>query len=156
MRRLLPLINDRDILSMVQTNLAEHLVHLSTITAETSRDVVLANKENEKLVATLRELIKAERNDVKSVEEALIAEQKEGGGEDSMDVDRIGGKARDDDARPSNYAERARKVKQELDNAEHERRVYKGIARGLVVNSGIDWARDDQLRELVMDDEEVE
>ena len=147
---------------MLQTNLAEHLVHLSTITAETSRDVMLANKENENSGATLLKLLKSERDDVKRVEEALMVEEKEEGGEDGMDVDRVGDNASDGNpdtvasARTSNYASRVRKVKQELNDAEGERRIYKGIARGLVTNSGIDWARDDDLRELVMDDEEVE
>ena len=156
MKRLLPLINDRDILSMLQTNLAEHLVELSTVTAETSRDVMLVNKENEDLGASLQKLIKTEKDEVKRVEEALIAEQSEGEGEDSMNVDRVEDKTSDGNARTASYAERVRKVTEELDDAERERRMYKGIARGLVTNSGIDWARDDELRELVMDDEEVE
>ena len=122
--------------------------------------------ENEKLSAKLLELIASEKEMMENVEKELIAEGLEGwrrgdGDEDRMDVDGHehsdngdgGGVALVDD---SCYAARVRKVNRELKDLKREKQIYKGVAIGIVVNSGVDWARDEELRELVMDDEESE
>ena len=175
--RLLPLINDRDVLSMLQTNLAEHQVYLSTVTAQTSHELMLANAKNAKLGARVLGLVAREEELAKSVEEELIAEGEERNKRNSraedddrgdrMDIDgHDGNDGNGNDGKDtsnnstsanlaaSSYAARIRTVNEKLEALKQEKRIYKGIAIGLVVNSGVDWARDEKLRELLMDDDD--
>lgn len=45
-------------------------------------------------------------------------------------------------------------VDKEVKEARRRMRNLKGILSGMIVGSGIDWAEDEVLRELVMDDED--
>lgn len=120
---LLPLINRRDVLSMAHTDLSSSLNSTLTSLSKTQRDNVIAVKINRELTGTLLNL--AAEAEVKVIQ---------------------------DDIDP--------KLRDQLDNLEEQIemqrskwRVMKKVVSAIVVGSGIDWARNDEFRELVMDDE---
>lgn len=45
------------------------------------------------------------------------------------------------------------KLEAELKTSKQRWRVMKGVASGIIAGSGIDWARDDELRDVVLDPE---
>lgn len=47
-------------------------------------------------------------------------------------------------------------LKEELRNSRTKWRIMKSVVSAMVAGSGINWAEDDKLRELVMDDEDDE
>lgn len=47
-------------------------------------------------------------------------------------------------------------LKEELRGSRLKWRIIKSVVSAMVAGSGVDWARDDRLRKLVMDDEEDE
>lgn len=48
------------------------------------------------------------------------------------------------------------KLEAELKTSKQRWRVMKGVASGIIAGSGIDWARDDELRDVVLDPETEE
>lgn len=123
-RRLLPLINERDILSMVHGSLTSKVTSSSTALAATEKSNIMANEKNKELAQTLLAL--AEKMKTQSVEE----------------IDN----------------EKLRAQLQELENrmrmSRRRWRIMKSIVSGMIVGSGINWAEDEVLRDLVMDDED--
>ncbi|KAL2000365.1 hypothetical protein VTN02DRAFT_3215 [Thermoascus thermophilus] len=123
-RALVPLIHRRDLLSLIHENLAT--AHAATLEALSDAEVENTHltQRNRELVRTLLEL------------------------------------TRHDDARWREEIEdadlRAQLAALEADYGKRRARweTLKGIASAAVVGSGVDWARDDRLRELVLDESE--
>jgi hypothetical protein len=123
-RRLLPLINERDVISMVHSSLAAKLSSKLSALAAAEKSNLSANEKNKELAQTLLDF--AEEMKSQSIEE--IEDPK------------------------------LRAQLQELDSrvqmARRRWRIMKSVVAGMVVESGINWANDAMLRELVMDDED--
>lgn len=120
-RALVPLINRRDLLSLIQENLAT--AHAATLEALSNVEVenMRINKKNQELARTLLDLTSHDSRWKERIEDEGLKAQLE-----------------------------------ELE-AEHKKRrarweTIKSIASAAVVGSGVDWARDDRLRELVLDE----
>lgn len=123
-RRLLPLINERDVISMVHSSLAAKLSSTLSALAAAEKSNLSANEKNKELAQTLL---------------ALAEEMKSQSTEEIEDP-------------------KLRAQLQELDSrvqmARRRWRIMKSVVAGMVVGSGINWANDAMLRELVMDDED--
>ncbi|EEA27015.1 hypothetical protein TMatcc_004704 [Talaromyces marneffei ATCC 18224] len=120
-RALLPLINRRDVLSLVY----ENLVNARTTTVE-----ALSNAE----VENLRLM---EQN------KGLASELLELTAQETLWRDRI-----DDEAVIAQMED----IEQEYKKTRARRDTIKSVISALVVGSGVDWARDDRLRSLVLDE----
>ncbi|KAL2014189.1 hypothetical protein VTN00DRAFT_1714 [Thermoascus crustaceus] len=120
-RALVPLINRRDLLSLIHENLAT--AHASTLEALSNVEVenMRITKRNQELVHTLLELTSHDSRWKEEIEDADLKAQLE-----ELEADN-----------------KKRRAKWE---------TIKGIASSAVVGSGVDWARDDKLRELVLDE----
>ena len=120
-RKLLPLINRRDVLALVYENLATMcaatLEALSNAEVE-SRQVAKANQE---LTHTMLDLTKEDQSWRDAISDTSLKDQLQ-----EIEADRQRSKAKWD--------------------------TIKAIVSATIVNSGVDWARDDQLRELVLDE----
>ncbi|OCL08197.1 hypothetical protein AOQ84DRAFT_376979 [Glonium stellatum] len=123
-RRLLPLIKERDVISMVHSSLAAKLSSTLGALATAEKNNLAANEKNKELAQTLF---------------ALAEEMKSQSTEEIEDPN-------------------LRAQLQELDSrvrmARRRWRIMKSVVAGMVVGSGINWASDATLRELVMDDED--
>ncbi|KAK5015755.1 centromere protein H (CENP-H)-domain-containing protein [Cryomyces antarcticus] len=125
-RKLLPLLNQRDVLAMYHTTLTSTLSTFSSAVTAAERDNTAANKKNQELTATLLELVEATKPQAtEDVQDARVRTQ-------------------------------LQTLDSELKTARNRWRVMKGVVSGVIVGSGVDWARDEGLRELVMDDEELD
>ncbi|KUL91916.1 hypothetical protein ZTR_01201 [Talaromyces verruculosus] len=120
-RALLPLVNRRDVLSLVYENLA----NTRTATVEALSNAEVENlrlmEQNKGLASELLELTAQEtswRNRVD--DEAVIAQMED--------------------------------IEQEYKKTRAQRDTIKSVISALVVGSGVDWARDDRLRNLVLDE----
>jgi len=122
-RALLPLINRRDVLSMVHENLFNSLTSIQE--AQTTAEVanIRALKRNQRLAAELLELT------------SRLSAQKE----EITDTALRG---------------RFQEIEAETKRQRAQWRMLKSMTSAMVVASGVDWARDDKLCSLVMDDEE--
>jgi hypothetical protein len=122
--RLLPSINERDVISMVHNTLATKLHATNSKLATLEQENVAANARNKDLAREMLDLandLKAEK--VEEVQDARLKAQLQ-----KLDED-------------------VRKVRREW-------RVLKSLAAGVVAGSGMDWAKDPKLLELVMDEED--
>ena len=120
-RALLPLVNRRDVLSLVYENLA----NTRTATVEALSNAEVENlrlmEQNKGLASELLELTAQETSWRDRVDdEAVIAQMED--------------------------------IEQEYKKARAQRDTIKSVISALVVGSGVDWARDDRLRNLVLDD----
>jgi F0F1-type ATP synthase assembly protein I len=123
-RRLLPLINERDVISMTATTLSSKLQTLNAKLATLERENIAANEQNKELARVMLELaneLKAEK--VEEVQDARARAQLE-------------------------------RLDDETKKARMEWRLMKSLVAGIVAGSGIDWARDPKLLGLVMDEED--
>ena len=59
-----------------------------------------------------------------------------------------------DDIDDQRLREQIKTVEKELKDSRRRMKTLKGILSAMIVGSGINWAADEELRELVMDDEE--
>ncbi|KAK8246886.1 hypothetical protein HDK90DRAFT_24130 [Phyllosticta capitalensis] len=159
--RLLPLIHTRDVLSLSHAQLTTALGATATELANASAAVTAANSRNRALAATLLELTAQKSKKgrgASSVREYL----------DGLEQHpKTGGEGDDDDAMqgietahaiPNALKEELEAAEREMRDARRRWRVMKGVAAGVVVGSGVDWAEDEGLRGLVMgadDDEEL-
>jgi len=118
-RALLPLVHRRDILALVQENLAN--AHSATLEALSKTEIqnIHANQQNQELTRQLLELTKQASS-----------------WRDELDDD---------------------EVKLRLDQVETDRKAIQGkwdvikhVTAAAIVASGVDWARDDELRDLVL------
>ncbi|KAF2191433.1 hypothetical protein K469DRAFT_720443 [Zopfia rhizophila CBS 207.26] len=123
-KRLLPLITERDTVSMVHGSLASKLASMQPDLTAAAQGNIAANERNKELAQTLL---------------ALAEEMKTQSTEDIQD---------------SQLRDRVRDVEKGVKESRRRVKILKGILSGMIVGSGINWAKDEVLRELVMDDEE--
>ena len=120
-----PLVNQRDVLSLVMANL--HAGVNATANA---------------LTAARAESLKAARaNRERAVRVLALAEQTKPGGEESIE---------DPEQRAQLDA-----LRQDTRAARRQYRSVKSVVGAMVAASGVDWAEDEELKELVLDDEEL-
>jgi hypothetical protein len=123
-KRILPLISERDVVSMVHGDLASELASTLHGLSAVEKKNAVALEMNKKLAQTLLPLaqeIKAQSTD---------------------DIE-------DPQLRGDIHA-----AEKEAKNARKTVRLLNGVLSGMIVGSGVNWAEDEVLRELVMDDED--
>ena len=123
-RQLHPLIDRRDVLSIAYTNLYSHLQSLLKDTTRAEAEVITALKKNKELTTVFLD----------GVEGARVLQ-------DNITKD-LRLKAELVDAREATTTARKRW------------RIMKSVVGAIIAGSGVDWARDDTLRNLVLDDED--
>ncbi|KAF2747987.1 hypothetical protein M011DRAFT_493896 [Sporormia fimetaria CBS 119925] len=123
-KRMLPLITENDVVSMLHETLTSKLLGLKKALSAAELENLTANERNRALSKTLLALSKG--LNVQSAEDL-----------------------QDQQLRDSVKAA-------EKEAAESRRRMHnlKGLMSAMIVGSGINWAEDGDLRELVMDDED--
>ena len=123
-RLLHPLVDRRDLLGIAQTNLSTRLNSTFTALATVEAYNVEAMEKNRDLSQTLVELANRRKN---------------------QQVSAING---------SNLSEQLEGLKEESAIAKRRWRVMKSVVAAVIVGSGVDWARNDQLRPVVLDEED--
>ncbi|PSN66705.1 hypothetical protein BS50DRAFT_600382 [Corynespora cassiicola Philippines] len=123
-KRILPLITESDTVSMVHGTLAAKLTATAQALASAEQKNIAANQKNRELSQTLL---------------ALAEDMKSQSAEDITDP---------------NLRSQVRKVEQEVKESRRRSKTIKGILSAMIVGSGLNWAADDVLRDLVMDDDE--
>jgi hypothetical protein len=121
---LLLAITDRDILSMLHADLSSKLTAAQARTTAAEREIVGVNAQNQNLARVM----------------VVLAEQLK---EESTE-------AIEDAA----MREKLEALDKQLGAARREWRTVKSLVAGIVVGSGVDWAGDPKLLELVIDDED--
>jgi len=120
-RALLPLINRRDLLSLIRENLAHaHEVCLEAL-ANAEVQNIRAVQENQALVRTLFELTKVQKSRKEDITDAKLKSQLE-----MLEME--------------NRTQRANWV------------TIKRVVSAAIVASGVDWASDEKLQELVIEE----
>ena len=123
-RRLLPLITENDVVSMLHGELSSKLASTMRAFSAAEESNISANDRNSQLAKTLLELAdEARAQSTEDIENPRLREQ-------------------------------VKAVEKGVRESRRRVQTLKGILSGMVVGSGIDWAEDEVLRELVMDDEE--
>ena len=122
-RALRPLIDRRDTLEIAHTNLSSSFQMLLKETARVSADNIRAMERNRSLTATL-----------------LPLAQKVQARKDEVSQD-------------ARFGAQLEELRQDAARARQRWRMMKSVAAALVAGSGIDWAGDDNLRDLVVDEE---
>ncbi|KAL9067965.1 MAG: hypothetical protein Q9157_006636 [Trypethelium eluteriae] len=123
-RNLLPLVNARDSLSMLQSQLVTELRETHTKLSETERANLVAVQKNREFTQELM---------------GLVEETKP--------------KATNEVGDPGARAQLA-SLERDIKPLKQKWRVLKGLLAGAIVGSGVDWARDPVLQDLVLDDED--
>ncbi|KAF2429177.1 hypothetical protein EJ08DRAFT_718413 [Tothia fuscella] len=122
--RLLPLINERDVLAMVHNTLCTQLHDQRNRLASLERENKNAIAENKSLAGKMVRLAKGLKSEkVEEVKDAKLRAQLE-------------------------------KLDEEVRKNRREWRVLKSLAGSIVTGSGVNWAKDPKLLELVMDEED--
>jgi hypothetical protein len=120
------LITENDAVSMVHGSLASKLVSVQHAISSVEQASVIANRKNRELSATML---------------ALAEEMKAQSAKDIEDP---------------RLRDQVRAVEKEMKDSRRRMKTLKGILSAMIVGSGINWAADADLTELVMDDEEGE
>lgn len=123
-RRILPLITERDVVSMVDGKLSSNLKSLLDKLTSAEKNSMLALEKNKQLAQILLPL--AEELKSQSINEI-------------------------EDPQLRREVEAAEK---EANHARQTVNLLKGVIAGMIVGSGVNWAEDEELRDLVMDDED--
>jgi hypothetical protein len=123
-RRLLPMLHRRDVLSLIQSTLDSRMTTISASLAESQRENIATNQDNQRLAQILL---------------ALTEEMK---AQDDQDV------------QDPKLRTRLQKLEAEVQRSRRDWRTIKSILSATIANSGIEWSKDVGLRELVMDDED--
>lgn len=123
-RRLLPLITENDTVTMVHGHLASKLASSTRALNAAEQANITANKKN-------RELSKA----MLALAEAIKSQSAE-------------------DINDFRLREQVKAVERELKDSRRRSKTLKGILSAMIVGSGINWAADESLVELVLDDED--
>ena len=123
-RRLLPLITENDALSMIHGTQTAKLAATKRAFNTAEQANIAANDKNRELSQTML---------------ALAEEMKSQSAKDIEDP-----KLRD----------QVTAVEEELKQSRRKAKTLKGILSAMIVGSGINWAADEELTELVLDDEE--
>ena len=118
------MITESDTVSMVHGTLAAKLTATAQALASAEQKNIAANQKNRELSQTLL---------------ALAEDMKSQSAEDITDP---------------NLRSQVRKVEQEVKESRRRSKTIKGILSAMIVGSGLNWAADDVLRDLVMDDDE--
>ncbi|KAF1982294.1 hypothetical protein K402DRAFT_424728 [Aulographum hederae CBS 113979] len=123
-KRLLPLINERDVLAMVQSTLSKEVLSTKMKLAAAQKENMMKTRENQKTAQTLLGLtdeLNARKN--AEVDDPMLRTQLEAADSAIRESKRLW-------------------------------RITKSIVAGTVVGSGINWAQDEDLLRLVLDDED--
>lgn len=123
LRALHPLIDRRDALGMAHTKLCSSLQSVLRDTVSTEADNIRTLEKNRATAATLVDLIQTS--------EGLQA--------NAMKDPTLGAQMN--------------RLKGDTATARKRWRIMKGVVGAIIAGSGIDWARDDSLRDLVLDEE---
>ncbi|KAF2280264.1 uncharacterized protein EI97DRAFT_447823 [Westerdykella ornata] len=123
-KRMLPLIAENDVVSMVHGHLTSKLVDLNKKLRAAEQGNITANERNRALA-----------NELLALAERMKAQNTE-------------------DIEDPQLREKVRAMEREVKASKRRMRNLKGILSGMIVGSGINWAEDEVLRELVMDDED--
>ncbi|KAJ4335788.1 hypothetical protein N0V87_005903 [Didymella glomerata] len=123
-KRLLPLITESDTVAMVQGRLASKLASSTRALVTTEQTNIVANQKNRELSKTMLALAEATK--------AQSAE----------------------DIEDPKLREQIKTVDKELKESRRRMKTLKGILSAMIVGSGINWAADGSLTELVLDDED--
>lgn len=123
-RRLQPLIIENDTVAMVHGHLASNLASSTRALVAAEQANIIANQKNRELSKTMLVLA-----------EALKSQSAE-------------------DIEEPRLREQIRSVERELKNSRKRMKTLKGIISAMIVGSGINWAADESLTELVMEDED--
>ncbi|KAF2133304.1 hypothetical protein P153DRAFT_307982 [Dothidotthia symphoricarpi CBS 119687] len=123
-KRIRPLITENDAVSMVHSSLASKLASSTRALGVAEQANVIANQKNRELSQTMLALAE----DMKA--------------QSAKDIE---------DPRLRNQVQA---VEKELKESRRRVQTLKGILSAMIVGSGVNWAADEGLTELVMDDEE--
>jgi hypothetical protein len=118
------LITENDTVAMVHGQLASKLASSTRDLMVMEQANIVANRRNRELSKTMLALAEATKS--QSAE----------------------------DIEDSRLREQIRSVEGELKESKRRMKTLKGILSAMIVESGINWAADDNLTELVMDDED--
>ncbi|KAH7041917.1 centromere protein H (CENP-H)-domain-containing protein [Macrophomina phaseolina] len=129
-RRLLPHLHARDVLSLHLSNLTQQYAATTTRLAVASKDLAAANATNAALASTLLSLATPSTSSTDQEAAAALT-------------------AHDAKQRDALLA-----AEKDVAAARRRWRTVKGVVAGVVVGSGVDWAADEGLRELVLEDED--
>ncbi|GME63510.1 uncharacterized protein LTHEOB_3920 [Neofusicoccum parvum] len=125
-RRLLPHLHTRDVLSMYLSSLIANLTTTTSSLTTATKALTAANAKNTSLATTLLSLAKPPASSVAAADEITDA----------------------------NLRAQLLEAEKDATAARRRWRSVKGVAAGVVVGSGVDWAGEEGLRRLVMEDEE--
>jgi hypothetical protein len=123
-RRILPMITENDAVSMTHGSLAAKLVSAERIITVRKQENLVVNRKNRELST------------------AMLALAEETKAQSAKDIE---------DLRLRDQVSAAEK---ELKESRRRMKTLKGVLSAMIVGSGINWAADDVLTSLVMDDEE--
>lgn len=123
-RRLLPLIKENDTIAMLHGHLASKLASSTRALVAVEQANIVANQKN-------RDLSKA----MLTLAEAIKSQSAE-----DIDDHRLRGQVR--------------VVDKELRDSRRRMKTLKGILSAMIVGSGINWAADESLTELVLEDDD--
>lgn len=123
-RALHPLIDRRDTLEVAYTNLSSTLQMLLREIAKLSADNIRAMEKNRALTTTLLALAKK------------VQDQ------------------RDEVTQDQRFSAELDGLRHDTATARQRWRIMKSVVAAVIAGSGVDWARDDTLRDLVLDEEE--
>ena len=121
---MLPLVTENDAMSMLHGLLARKLSSITRALSVTEQDNIAANNGNRELSKAVLEL--AEKVKTQSMNDL----------EDPM------------------LRQQVEKADKGVKDSRKRAKILKGILSAMIVGSGINWAADEELRELVMDGEE--
>lgn len=123
-RRILPLVTENDAVSMIHGSLTSKLASTNKSLSVAEQNNIVANQRNRELAQTMLAL--AEEMKAQSVQ----------------------------DIEDPQLRQRVDAVDKELKDSRRRVRTLKGILSAMIVGSGINWAADEGLTELVMEDED--
>ncbi|KAF3038720.1 hypothetical protein E8E11_003295 [Didymella keratinophila] len=123
-KRLLPIITESDTVAMLQGRLASRLASSTRALITAEQANIVANQKNRQLSKTMLALA-----------EAMKAQSAE-------------------DIEDPKLREQIKTVDKELKESRRRMKTLKGILSAMIVGSGINWAADESLTRLVLDDED--
>lgn len=123
-RRMLPMIIENDTVSMLHGSISAKLVSTQRAFSTAAQANIMASRKNRELSATML---------------ALAEEMKAQTAKDIEDP---------------RLREKVSAVEKDLKDSRRKAKTLKGVLSAMIVGSGINWAADETLTELVMDDEE--
>jgi small-conductance mechanosensitive channel len=123
-RRIQPLITENDALSLLHGSLTTKLASTTSVLSAAEQGNIETNRKNRELSKILL---------------ALAEDMKEQSTEDIEDV---------------RLREQVKSVERDVKESRRRMQTLKGILSAMIVGSGVNWAADQDLQELVMDDED--